>query len=265
MARRSLDKILRTILGVLCLVMLISLGAQAFNLTATMHESTAALQLKQKIAPSKSEDIAAADLSQYEKLSEAAMFFPPPSKDIPPPQFTGLMGEYAVLNGKCVAKGDDVDGWKVEDISLEKVIVTHESQRQELTLFNGPKELVIDGRKDKKDVGMDQQAHGQRNGGSGGRGSGGNRSHSSENPAPEQAKANTPEPSGKDKAAEKAAEKAQKKEEKAAAQENKSGPMKMTDFEGKSPEEIAKIIKERTGRDVSVDVIRSRMEKMKQK
>ncbi len=243
--RPNLERVIRIVLASVCLLMLFSLGAQVFNYTLTVRETRKALALKEKIAPNTDSSIEGVDLSDFADLSKAAMFFPAPPKNQPPPQLTGIIGEYAIINGKMAGEGDDVDGWKVERVGPQKVIAVHGEQREELKPPAGPDNLVIDSRGDKKDVAIDGSKGREGPGGGEGRGRMGRMrpgAPSDESPV----SPNPFAPSGSSPV---------------NADNDGSQRQRMAEgFARRSPEEMAKFLSERTGRNVTPEEIQERME-----
>lgn len=271
MIRHRLDRMLRIVLALVCCVMLLSLGTQAFNLTSTIREKNRTDFLKQRISPGESSEIKGQDLSEFADLSKAPLFFPAPSKNLPPPQLNGLLGQYAVINGQIAGAGDTVDNWKIDKIENGKVFVVHDEQREELQLQAGSQTLVIDSRGDKKDVSLNQQqqqqpARGGRGGQSGGQGRGETQRPQEEKNKPEKDRSQEekkPEKKNEESAREEnAAAEKQSPQPLPSIQEMQSMPRKQLKelLSSHSTEELAEHASKETGRTITPDQIRKIVE-----
>jgi len=150
MVSRSLKRAIRFSLGAICIVMVLSLGVQAYSLKSTTENTRKALELGAAIAPSVDRTVKGPDLSAYQNLTKASIFYPMQKKEFKPPKLDGLLGGCAILDGRMRTEGEEVDGWKVAQITQNDVLLVREEDgekfEQRLSLFQDHPTLEIDNR-----------------------------------------------------------------------------------------------------------------------
>ena len=150
MAFGNLKRAVRFLLGALCAVLLVSLGAQAYSLKSTEEQARKAQELGAAIALSMDSDVEGPDLSRYQNLARSSIFYSQRNKDFKAPQLEGLVGGYALLDGRMHAEGDRIDGWTVAQITENEVVLSREEDgekfEQKLSLYQNSPTLEIDNR-----------------------------------------------------------------------------------------------------------------------
>jgi hypothetical protein len=152
MVASNIQRTLRAILAAACLVMVVSLSAQVYSYRGTARVADHALELKALVTEPQEMEIAARDVSGFESLASSSLFFPPQDRTPPPPQLSGLLGDYALLNGRACAVGDKVGGWVIEKITDSAVVVSLDGKEKTLTAFASRDDLNIDNRPKKEQV-----------------------------------------------------------------------------------------------------------------
>ena len=124
MASPKLAPAARILLGAACVAMAGLFALRYYQAQETRQLAQEALALKQTIEPLTEPRIDSPDLSDYEALLRAEIFGEIPKEEVQRPQLSGILGEYAILNGRAVRQGQDIDGWKVDRIDVNEVRVT---------------------------------------------------------------------------------------------------------------------------------------------
>ncbi|MCX7013132.1 MAG: hypothetical protein NTW86_11350 [Candidatus Sumerlaeota bacterium] len=150
MNNRNVVKGLRFFLGAVCALIALALGVQAYSLRSTEQTAQKAVELREQIAPAAAAAVSAPDVDKYKDLAKSNLFYPAQKKEYPAPKLEGLLGGYALIDGRLHGEGDDVNGWKIASISENDIKVQREEDgekiEQTVKLFEDRDTLEIDNR-----------------------------------------------------------------------------------------------------------------------